>query len=264
MPPVGQSPGAVWPLLRRRIWLILLAVLVGTGAAAAVSSRRTPVYAATSDVVLDHGVSDGLFDNGLTQPKTVDTEARFATSPAISGAVRQRLGNVAVPVSSPIPGTNVFEIKAKAASGKEAAAIANAYADAYTSLRRTQAIDDLTRAEAKLQQKMSDIQGEIDGISARIAAAAGDNRIVLENNLGGRRNALIGEQAVFKQQLDELDVAAELRTGGVSILRRAIPPPSPTSPATLRNVIAGALSAMVIAVALVLIVPTTGAGKLER
>ena len=240
-PTDGRGP-VIWGLSAGRIGAVLLAALLGGIAALAVSMQQQPVYQAAAEVVINSGVRESLYDNGATPAKVVETEARIVTSPEVRAAVGQVLGTQgdasAVSVV-PVGSSSTFDIIVRASTPEHAAAAANAYAASYVELRRKQVLDDLDAAEREVQGKVNQLQAEIDALTARPSVARADERALADQAVAVRQGSLISGQAVFRQQLDQLQVARALRTGGVRVLAEATPVTSPVEPLVERNVIVG-------------------------
>src|SRR5439155_10484328 len=114
---------------------------------------------------------------------------------------------------SPVGQTDVIEVRAQSTRPSRAADIANAYATAYIDFRRKQAVDDLLAAGQEVQSKIDDL-----------------GRQVLETKPGPERDALVTQQGLFKQRLDQLQVDAALKSGGAQLVTPAVTPTSPIRP----------------------------------
>ncbi|MCA1676565.1 MAG: hypothetical protein LC799_31790, partial [Actinobacteria bacterium] len=112
--------------------------------------------------------------------------------------------------------TDVVEIVAESTDPERAALLANAYVRAYIEFRRKQTVDDLLAASEQIRSKIADLQGEIDA-----GVGATDN--------------LADQQALFREKLDELDVAQSLQTGGAQPVEQASVPTTPVRPRPLRT-----------------------------
>lgn len=235
---------SLWQALLRQKWLLVSATLLGGLAALLVSSQQVPRYEARADLLIERSPTDGLFINSASADKTVQTEVEIVTSPPVRQAVLERLGRGGEVVATFVAGSDVFSVIAKAADASTAAALANAYAESYVEIRQRQAVDELVSAQEAIRSKIGDLQAQIDRLVQEISAGSGSERLLLEQNLGVRRNALVSEQAVFQQQLDQLEVAASVRSAGVKVLRAASPPAAPAIPATERNVFLGLTSGL--------------------
>lgn len=202
----GQGLARNVDLLRRRKWPLVISVLLGVAAAAALPLLQKPSYRGTADVVLHLQNNDLLFDVNAAQQsadpaRVVPTEIRVLESQEVRAAAHDKLGFLPPPVTaSAVAQTDVIEVAAKASTPERALDIAKAYANAYIELRRKQAVDNLLAAGQQVQAKVADIQKQIDAAT------------------GPQKDSLIQAQALFKQRLDQLQVDAALKTGGAEVV----------------------------------------------
>ena len=254
-PPDGQSP-RLFGLSAGRIGAVVLAGMLGGIAALAVSMQQQPVYQAAAGVVIESGVRESLYDNGATPARVVETEARIVTSPEVRAAVDQLLGTdsgISAVSVVPVGNSSTFDIIVRASSPGDAAAAANAYAGSYVELRRKQVLDDLDAAERQVQAKITQLQTESDALTQRVMAARVDERALIDQTVAVRQSTLISNQGVFRQQLDQLQVARALRTGGVRVLAEATPIASPVEPLVERNVVLGVSCGLLLGLGLALL-----------
>lgn len=226
-------------VLRRRKWVIVLAVLLVVGSALGASAVQTPVYEATAEVLLQSDKTESLFRDEQVV-RAAETEIRVLQSAPVRQAVSERLGINASEVSADaIPQTEVFEVQARDGDPAQAAAVANAYVTAYIDYRRKQAVDDLRAAGAEIQAQVDALQPQIDALTEQISSAPEKERASVEQNFGPRRDALVSQQSVFKQQLNQLQVSTPLVKGGAQLINPATPPTDPVEPLPLRNGLLG-------------------------
>ena len=209
-------------VVRRRKGTIALSVLVAVSVALVASFLQTPTYEGKAEVLLQARSTESLFDPNtgerLDRARVVDTEIKVLKSQPVRDAVAEELG-AAPDVSAEAAGeTDVIEVRAASTDAKRAATVANAYASAYIDFRRKQAVDDVLGAAQQIQGKVGDLQKQIDALPP-----------------GAQKDSLVGQQALFKQKLDELQVDAALKTGGAQLVTQAATPTSPIRPTPLRN-----------------------------
>lgn len=242
-------------VLRRRKRTVVLTVLLVVGSALGASAAQTPVYEGTAEVLLQPGSSSEFLFREQRSTTAVQTEIRVLKSAPVREAVSDELGVEAPEVdASPIPQTEVFEVKARHPDPEEAAAIANAYVNAYIEYRRSQAVEDLVAAGAGLQAQIDELQRQIDGLTQQIASAVGESeREAVERNLGPQRDALVSQQGLLKQSLDQLQVSTPLVTGGAQLVNPATPPSDPVEPKPVRNGLVGLGAGLVLGVGLVFV-----------
>jgi receptor protein-tyrosine kinase len=210
-------------MLRRRKLVIALVIVVVVGLALAASIIEKPVYSSTAEVLLQRKSTETLFDPNTGQAvdptRTLETEIRVMKSQPVRAAATEKLGFSGNISATPAGQTDVILVAAQNGSPHRAAAIANAYANAYIDYRRKQAVDDVLAAATEVQAKITDLQKQIDSAPANL------------------KDALIQQQALFKSKLDELQVNATLQSGGAQLVSPATVPKAPVRPKPVRNTI---------------------------
>ncbi len=205
----------------RRKGVIILASLIVLAASLAASFLQKPVYASTAEILLQPRLGDTLFDPQTGQyvdpNRAITTEIRILKSQPVRDAVRTKLGSSPPISATAAETTNVIEVTAESTIPKQAADVANAYATSYIESRRKQQIDDLLGASKEVQAKITELQTQIDASS------------------GAQKDTLIGQQSLFKQKLDELDVDAALKTGGAQLVTPATVSTEPVRPKPVRT-----------------------------
>ncbi len=212
-------------VLRRRKWIVLAAIVVSIAAAATLTSLQTPIYAASSEVLVQPRGQDGLFEDQVLNlnARAIDTEIQVIEGEQVRQRVQANLGLDSAPPAADaaaVGQTDVIRITVRDANASNAASLANAYTLAYIEVRREQAVNELLAASAEVQTAMDDLQAQIDAIP----------------DDDPRRSALVGQLANFQTTLDQLRVDAALRTGGAAIIRSAEVPSSPAEPTPARTV----------------------------
>lgn len=222
--------------LRRRWPVIAITTGALVAMALAYSVTRSDVYEGEARVIVQPRSTDTVFDaqNGPTlDPElAVATEIQVVKSPPVRAAVRKKLGGEVPKVgASRVGETLMVAITARSGSPARAAALANAYAREYIDLRHKQAADDLLATAKQIQAKVNETQGRIRDLEGqRATASSADARAI-----DARLEALISQEALFEQRLDEVQVQAALRSGGVQLAAAALRPTNPVEPKPIRN-----------------------------
>ena len=226
-------------VLQRRKGVIALSIVIVVAAALAASFLQTPLYKASADVLLQPRATESLFDPQTGQrndpARQVDTEVQVIKSQPVEKAVQQKLGSAPAVSVGGIGQTDVIRITATNTVPHQASDVANAYASAYVDFKRNQAVNDILAASQEIQNKINDLQKQIDTISGQITSSSATQRPVAEQNLGPSRDALVSQQALFKAKLDQLQVDAAIKTGGAQLVTQASTPSSPFKPTPVRN-----------------------------
>ena len=128
-----------------------------------------------------------------------------------------------------------MNVTARSSNAARAATDANAYANVYVALRRSQNVNDLAQAARQVQVQIDQLNLRIRSLSAGSAA-----------------RSTAQQQLVFlQQQLDQLQVSANLnQVAGARVLSPADVPTSPVSPKPLRNAVIALVLGLLLAIGL--------------
>ena len=211
-------------VVMRRKWIVIMAVIITTGIAVVLSALQTPIYSASSEVLIQPRGEDGLFEDRVVNlnDRAIQTEIQVLRGQAVRARVQQDLGLADLPATvtaSAIGSTDVISVAVRDANASNAAILANAYATAYIDIRREQSVEDLLSASTEVQSAIDDLQAQIDGIT----------------DDDPQRASLVAQLSNFTTTLDQLRVDARLRTGGATIIKEAQPPDSPVEPTPTRT-----------------------------
>ncbi|MDQ6927036.1 MAG: polysaccharide biosynthesis tyrosine autokinase [Actinomycetota bacterium] len=242
-------------VLRKRKGTVILTVALLVGVTLAVSYLQTPVYAATTEVLLQSRPTESLFDSNTGQAldpaRAVDTQIRVFLSQPVRNAVKQQLG-VSPHISvSGVTGTDVLDVTAESTVPKRSAIVADAYANAYIDFRRKQAVDDILAASKQIQTQIDDIQKQMDSAEAEVGAAPAAQQAAVRQSVNNRKDLLSSQQAVFRQKLDQLQVDQAIKSGGAQLVTPATVPTSPVRPQPLRNAAIALVLGLVLGIGLV-------------
>lgn len=225
-------------VIRRRIWIVVAAVVITTGVAAGLSVAQTPVYEANAQMLVSIRSTDSLFDTGVDlrgadATRAVQTEIRVLAGERVRSRVRDDLGLNRLPPpvrGSVIGSTDVISVRVRSEDPDTARILADAYVDAYIDNRREQAVDGLLAASSQVQSKISELQVQVDTL-------ADDDPL---------RNNLLAQQNTFRQTLNQLQVDTALKTGGASVVQSARAPIDPVEPTPLRTTTLAALAGLLL------------------
>ena len=211
-----------WRVVARRKWLVILSLVLAVGTALGLSLAQTPIYAASSEVLVQPRSSGSLFDVetgtlSSSSARTIETEIQVVEGETVRARVQEDLGLEELPPpadASAVGDTDVIEVSVRNEVAATARALADAYALAYIEVRREQSVNELLAASGEVQEKVTELQAQIDALP----------------DDDPRASALVAQQANFEQMLDQLQVDAALRTGGASIIAPAELPTDPVEP----------------------------------
>jgi capsular exopolysaccharide synthesis family protein len=260
-------------VLRRR-WLVILGTMtVIVVLVAAKNLAATPVYQASTQMLLQPTQSESIFQPGVTQSdptRAVQNELKIINSLRVRNAVREAYGSpVAIDAASGGE-DDIIILSATDTDPEEAARKVNVYAETYQETKLNATVAELAQSKEVLQQQVDDYQAEIDALIAPIAEI--DQRIVdtpvdspeyaqlvvereaLNNKISAERNELQASLSDYQQRLQVLQLSERLTTtGGVQILNPATVPGSPISPNMLRDLVQAALIGLFLGIGLALL-----------
>ena len=244
-------------VIRRRRWLVLLACVATVATALGASFVQTPRYEATAHLLVQTQGQDSLFNpvtgQRIDPERAVQSEILVVKSEPVRDLVRRQLGTAPDIEAGVIAETDGIEITARDADPRRAAEVANAYGRAYIDFRRTQGVEALLAAGKEIQGKVAELQGQIDGLNGQIDRMSPQQRATDGQPLQAKRDALLQQQALFKQKLDQLQVDTSLKGGGALLLSPASVPGSPASPRPVRNGLSAAVVGLLLGVGLALL-----------
>lgn len=221
-------------VLRRRLWVVVLAGIVAVGASVALSSVQTPMYAATTELLLkrDPVVFDPSIFIRIDPRRELATELRVVQSRPVRDLVVERIGPAPGVSAQPVGDTDVIRLQVTSPDPDKAAEAANAYAQAYIDFKREQGVNDLFEASAAIQKKL-------DELDADIARAPERQRASLEQL-----------RSLFEDERQKLLVNADIERGGAQVVGRALVPSEPFSPKVVRNAILALVVGLLVGVGL--------------
>jgi Mrp family chromosome partitioning ATPase len=217
----------VWKAVRR-YWPVVVACTLMSVAAATLLSPSAAIRYQSSALVL---ITSG--EGGSAGDRYVSSELVILRSPPIAeramelaGAPMSALAGSDAVTFAQIPGTDVVRIIASSTAPAEAQAIANGYLDAYLEGKRALGVADQDVDAASLQERVSEIEGQLDDIEQRVEeelapyveAAPASNEVQgtisiptiqdVAPALSVEREVLIDQYRTALSQLSELQFAA--------------------------------------------------------
>lgn len=223
--------GRYLQVIVRRKWVVVLAIAIVLATAVVDSFAQTSVYQATALLLITPTVNASSVLNqsgaaGAPTVQDVQTQIEIITSGPVKDEVKSEFG-VAPPVSvSEVGQTTVVQVRSSSTIARQAAEVANAYANDYVTSQRTQAINNLQTAGAQVQSRIDALQTQIETVDGEVATAPAKDQA----NLSTQLQNLLAQQGVFKQQLAQLQLNASVATGGGQVVTAAVTPTTPSSP----------------------------------
>jgi polysaccharide biosynthesis transport protein len=240
-------------VLRRRFIWILGAVVIMVGALFAKAISQTPLYTATSELLLQskvtEAVNSGLQNqnnaNSYYATRTIATERRVIESNAVSALATKRLGFRGAITAAGVADADILRVTATDTNQAKAALIANVFAEEYISYRRAGSVDDLLSAADSLDDQVVQLEQQLASLERKVAVLKPEE-VATRQTLELTRAANVNQLTVLRNRSEALRLDASLRTGGARIINRADIPTSPTSPKPIRSLILGILLGLVL------------------
>src|SRR5437763_4947566 len=240
-------------VLRRRKWTVVFVLVAVVAAVLGYSYWQTPKYTATAQVVIQSSGTAPQLNSSVTtvlQPSDIQTQVQLVTSAPVKAAVAQKVGSAPGVSVDPVGQTDVIEVAATSTDRTRAAAIANAYVNAYVDFRRTQAVTSLLAASQQIQAKITDLDNQIAALDARASHAPSSQQSGIVQSQAPQRSALVDQESAFKSQQAQLQVNSAVETGAAQVVAPASVPTSPSSPRIVRNALLAAAVGLLLGIAL--------------
>jgi len=223
-------------VISRRRWYVIGAVIAALLAAMAYSYLRTPQYRATAQLTYQKqadilstifGVSS--YVSSIDVDRELQTSADLIATKEMAVRAQQLMPEVVPNLSqhvsaTAVTGTNVLKIEAVSTNPTQAAQMANAYAAAFTTLKRQQARNQIIAAEDVVQKKLQRYVYPRD--------AANPGYVALEG------------------RLQDLRVFEGMANGNYSYVAAATVPTAPFVPKHTRDALLGLILGLVVGIAL--------------
>jgi polysaccharide biosynthesis transport protein len=228
----------------RRSWIVIAAIIATTAPAVGLSLRQDPIYEAKADMLIRSLPGESVFGSGqqnINPDRLVQNEISVLEGDAVFQKLKKNLGLNDDPpsvIGSGLKDADVITVSVESGDPQTAATLADAYVSAYIDVKREQAVDGMVAASTQLQAKITELQTKLGALDGQIAASSTDDDSTAEAD----RRALVDQQALFRQHIDQLQVDAALSGGNAELVRPATAPIKPTKPTPVRT---AALAAVV-------------------
>jgi succinoglycan biosynthesis transport protein ExoP len=220
-------------VFRRQWWLIALLALIGVAAATVWALQQTPIYRATSSVLVQP-VSINRFEGTqrLDQQVNINNEKEVALSSAVAVMAGKFLNSPAPPnelldhVSVDVPANSqVLEINYSDPVPRTAQRGADSFARAYIEYRKAGIARQVEASKSTLQKQIGTLASRIERLntvlSSDTASDADKTAASVQKSAYQQRILSLGEQVAQLEQLDP--------TPG-QVIQPAALPTSPASP----------------------------------
>src|SRR5688572_25996687 len=143
-----------WSVVRRRKWIVVGAVVAALTGALVMSLLQSPIYEAEAQMLVEPRATSNVFEQDPTLnvqnlERAIQTEIQVLEGQTVRQRVQDDLGLASLPPevhASAIGSTDVVSVKVRSGDPVAARELADAYVQAYSSVRREQAVDALDAA----------------------------------------------------------------------------------------------------------------------
>jgi polysaccharide biosynthesis transport protein len=242
----GTDLRAYLQVLNRRKFVIALTMVLVLALALAYSFLKTPVYTATSTVLVpEEQASSALnIQNSQLPGSDVLTRAladdlQFAKGDAVKRQAFTVLGYQATAGVGMSATADVLTFTASSTNKSAAASIANAYGQAFITARRDNQVAQYTQQVAALQASIAQLQAK------EAALPAGNPQITaLQQSINS-----------LTQNVQQTQAASQVAgQTGATVVQVAAVPSSPSAPKTTRDAILAVIVGLILGIALAFLV----------
>ncbi len=212
-------------ILRRRLWVVILVPLLVAGASLAAASVKTPKYRSSAEILIGRTQAETIFNplvaNFVDPSRLLANQIRVLRSDEVTSRAREKLGFTA-PISTKSSSTeDVITVSAVDVEPKRAAAVVNAYAEAYLDYRRSSGESENKTAQTELQRQIDAVTARIDVLDKDLNAAVPARKEQLRVTQADERQTLTAQLVDQRSQLSKLEAAANVERGGAQLLSPA-------------------------------------------
>lgn len=213
--------------IRERLWLVALAVIVATGAAALYVATAEQVYEAEADMLVSPVPDEaelviglGLLRESADPLRSVETAARLITNVGVAAIARQKVGPgesaealLDKVRAEPVAESDIVAITAEGPAPEAAADLANAF------------------ARAAIAQRTQELHRQIDRELPELEARLADDR-----------------DPALAREIARLEILRSSQDPTLQLEARATPPDSAVSPKPALSIVGGLLAGLVLGI----------------
>jgi non-specific protein-tyrosine kinase len=245
-----------WDLLKKWLWLILLTAVVAGAAAFFFSSRQTPIYRASTRLMVSQTGNSTAYSNYadiLAAERLSNTYAQMLTSRRLIQAAITKTGleGVVYPAElagaisvQPVRDTQLIDLSVEYPDPVIAAKLANALPEVFVEFNNQQQTARYQELKSSLQAQLKDLSEEIQATDAELQeladatdAESKARTAVLEDRLAQYRNTFGNVLA----QLENIRLAEANALDTIVVVEEAVPPQHPVRPRVLMNTLLAAI-----------------------
>ena len=218
-------------VINRRKWTIILLALLVLGLALAYSFRQEPVYRSQARLLVKPIPAVGYYPS-----VSLETESQLVRSQPIAERAAEIMGEsdpqalLAGLVVTPVPDSQVLEIRYSAQSASAAADGANAFAQGFIQYQNRQAMAQTEAGRQEAERQLEVVEEDLNKVLRAIERADQKNNEAALARLQVEETSLSTRLGVLQQQLQDVPLADSDADVAGELIEEAAPPQSPSSP----------------------------------
>ncbi|MFQ3633936.1 polysaccharide biosynthesis tyrosine autokinase [Roseiflexus sp.] len=250
-------------LLWRWLWLLLLMTFLSGGAAYAVSIRMTPVYEASTTLLINQapaGSASPDYNAVLTAERLARTYAEMLVKRPVLEEVVHELNLPVTPAAlgervrvRPIRDTQLIVVTVEDVDPQRAADVANRIVAVFSEQNRELQSERFAESKRSLMSEIAKLQADINATQTELAALRGVDDPVRRARLEEALVQYRSSYATVLRSLEEVRLAEAQLTNSVNVVETAIPVLMPVRPRIAMNTGMAAVAGLLLAIGLALL-----------
>ena len=246
-------------------WLIVLGAALGAGVAYASSRLTTPVYAASTTLLVNEAPSSGKstdYTSILTSERLARTYSEMMTKQPVLEAAAKDL-NLETPLSQVrisvnlVRDTQLMVLQIESEDPQLAKDLADAIPVAFGRKNAAVQTERYSDSKANLSVEIDAIKEQISGKQAEINAIGTPSNPTKETELARLQTEMTQLRqslAYLLQSFENIRLAEAQSTSNIVVVEPAVLPTAPIRPRTLQNTLLGGLIGLMLAVGVVFLI----------
>lgn len=237
-------------IARRRWWIVFVITLLSAMVAYGVSSRQTPIYSASTTLLVNPGIpvsaSEADYQSLLASQRLADTYKELVTTSPMKDRVATVLGQDTLDseiTTSVVTSSQLIEITVTDPSAEQAALVANTMASELQGYISEQAAKRSETTRSNIDNQTTVLENRLEDIDQAIAELDGEEGSTAERQVTDLLNERSHvNESLLQLQSDTLNIDTQLMAASatIEIVEPAAEPESPISPQPMRSMLLGA------------------------
>ena len=254
-------------LLWRWAWLLVLCALLAGGTAYWVSSRQTPIYEASTLVMINAAPGSQTVTNTslTTSEQLLATYSKLMTTTTVLDGVAKRLGLPAFPDPGsidpdsiqvqPILNTQLMTVSVQDTDPTRAALFANTLVQVFSDQIQADQASRYADSKTSLEDQLASLEQQIQTTSDDLAALGnGDSNQSRQAQLQTALAQYRQSYASVLQSYEQIKLAEAQSSSGIIQKDSAVPPDAPIKPKPVLNAVLAAVVGLLLATGAVFLI----------